>query len=407
MIDVLEKKLYFKVHHLRKGSPSMKLLWISKKQLFTPFIIILMSTIGISQQKIQNPAGFEIRRGVNLSHWLSQNFGWSPKATFITEKDIRFIDSIGYDHVRIPIDEAELWDKNGRPSDESFTYLTHCLDWCSKYKLRAIIDLHILKAHHFNAANEGGKNTLWTDSTAQENFIKLWNDISIRLKNYPVSMVAYEIMNEPVADDHDDWNKLIAKAVKALRKLEPDRVLIIGSNKWQIPDTFPSLHVPENDKNIILSTHTYAPLAFTHYLADWVAAKEYKGPVHYPGQIISDADYKKYVDTNNSALVQSLALTQGIYDRKRLAEILMPAIQKARDLNLQLYCGEFGCLPHVDRAERLKYYSDIISTFEENNIAWCNWEYKGDFGIYTFDFVSKESLAPDTGLIKILMQGKK
>jgi endoglucanase len=73
---------------------------------------------------------------------------------------------------------------------------------------------------------------------------------------------------------------------------------------------------------------------------------------------------------------------------------LLPAIRKAQELNLQLYCGEFGCLPHVDRTERLKYYADIISAFEENNIAWCNWEYKGNFGIYTFDFEKQISLSP-------------
>jgi len=86
--------------------------------------------------------------------------------------------------VRIPMDEAEMWDKDGKPSDESFAYLTHCLDWCAKYNLRAVVDLHILKAHHFNAANEGGKITLWTDTAAQDNFIRLWNEISNRLKNY-------------------------------------------------------------------------------------------------------------------------------------------------------------------------------------------------------------------------------
>jgi len=53
--------------------------------------------------------GFELKRGVNLSHWLSQNFGWSPKDSFITGKDIEFIASVGYDHVRIPIDEPEMW----------------------------------------------------------------------------------------------------------------------------------------------------------------------------------------------------------------------------------------------------------------------------------------------------------
>ena len=58
-----------------------------------------------------NPSGFIIHRGVNLSHWLSQDFGWVPKYKLITENDIRFIDSIGYDHVRIPIDEMEMWDE--------------------------------------------------------------------------------------------------------------------------------------------------------------------------------------------------------------------------------------------------------------------------------------------------------
>ena len=77
--------------------------------------------------------GFELKRGVNLSHRLSQNFGWSPKDSFITEKDIEFIASIGYDHVRIPIDEPEMWLPDGKPSRESFAYLTRCLDWCAKH----------------------------------------------------------------------------------------------------------------------------------------------------------------------------------------------------------------------------------------------------------------------------------
>ena len=170
---------------------------------------------------VTTPAGFELKRGVNLSHWLSQNVGWSPKDTFITEKDIAYIASIGYDHIRIPIDEAEMWTVEGKPIEESFNYLTHCLGWAQKHHLRAIVDLHIIRAHYFNAANEGGSNKLWTDPAAQDNFIKLWTQLSGRLKNYPVDRVAYELMNEPVAEDPEDWNKLVAKAFAAVRKLEP------------------------------------------------------------------------------------------------------------------------------------------------------------------------------------------
>ena len=109
-------------------------------------------------------------------------------------------------------------------------------------------------------------------------------------------------------------------------------------------------------------------------------------------------------DTNREDLANRMTEAGQVFDKRKLAEILEPAIRKSRELGLPLYCGEFGCLPHVARADRLKYYDDIISVFEENGVAWCNWEYKGDFGIYTFDFEKKVSLAPDTGLIDVLMR---
>ena len=363
--------------------------------------LIIASTNCIGQGIVMNPSGFKIHRGVNLSHWLSQNFGWSPKATFITETDIKFIDSIGYDHVRIPIDEAELWDTTGKPIEESFTYLTSCLNWCAQYKLRAIVDLHIIRSHYFNAVNEGGTNSLWTDTNAQNTFLHLWTDLSARLKQYPVSMVAYELMNEPVAENPEDWNKLIERGVKTLRALEPERVLVIGSNMWQIPGTFPQLKIPLHDSNIILSTHTYSPLFFTHHLASWVPFKEYTGPVQYPGQTVTDAEYEAFVK-NDSGRAQIMKNARGVWDKQKLAEELLPALTRAKELHLQLYCGEFGCLPHVDRNQRLTYYRDIISVFDENTTAYCNWEYKGDFGIYTFYFKKNVSLAPDADLIHIL-----
>jgi endoglucanase len=265
------------------------------------------------------------------------------------------------------------------------------------------VDLHIIRSHYFNAANEGGTNSLWTDTNAQNTFLHLWRDLSARLKHYPVSMVAYELMNEPVAENPEDWNKLIKKAVKAVRALEPQRVLVIGSNRWQTPGTFPDLKIPVHDPNIILSLHTYSPIVFTHHLANWVSFKDYKGPVHYPGQVVIDADYDAFVQ-KDSLLVQAMRNAREIWNKQTLAEELLPAIKRAHGLGLQLYCGEFGCLPHVDRNERLAYYRDLISVFNENQIAYCNWEYKGDFGVYAFDFEKNVSLAPDTDLIRILTQ---
>ena len=367
-------------------------------------IAIMLMSCHQKQLNSMNPSGFEIKRGINLSHWLSQDFGWAPKYTYINENDIRFIDSIGYDHVRIPIDEMEMWDSAGVPIKVAFKHLTNCLEWCAKYNLRAIVDLHIVRAHHFNAGNDGTKNMLWVDSTAQKNFVNLWVQLSGVLHTFPNKMVAYEILNEAVAPEHDDWNKLMNKAVAAIRKLEPERVLIIGPNIWQIAPNLQYLKLPEGDKNIILSFHTYSPLAFTHYKTEWTQMKYYKGSVHYPGQIITPADYKKYIDTTNTDLLNQTADAMDTFNKQRLIEVFKGGLEFAKSKNLQLYCGEFGCMPTVDRKERLAFYTDMIAALEENNIAWCNWEYKGDFGIYFFDTEKKTSLKPDFELIKILLK---
>lgn len=350
-----------------------------------------------------NPADFAIERGVNLSHWLSQDFGWSPRETFITEHDIAFIASIGYDHVRLPIDEKELWDENGSPNEPAFTLINDAIGWCAQNDLRVILDLHTVRAHHFNAVNEGLTNTLWTDPEAQAGFLKLWADIIDRVGHHPVNLLAYEIMNEPVADDHEDWNKLVASSLKRIRASEPDRVVVIGSNRWQIPQTLPFLNIPENDRNIILSTHSYSPLIFTHYTAEWTPLKVYEGEVQYPGRPISSESLEQLLQKEAANITELVGNAADVWNRDRIEQELQPAIQRAKELGLQLYCGEFGCLPTVPREDRLQYYRDFVQVMEDNDMAWANWEYKGDFGIFEWHPETLSAGAPDIGLIEALL----
>jgi endoglucanase len=354
-----------------------------------------------------NPAGFIIRRGTNLSHWLSQDFGWQPRLQWITENDIHFIARAGFDHVRLPIDEKELWRDDGTPNEEAFALMLKAVGWARANNLRVIVDLHTLRSHHFNAANEGGHNTLFTDAKARENFLNLWRQLSARLRDQPVNAIAYEIMNEPVADRAEDWNSLVAAAHAVIRRLEPDRVLVIGSNRWQIPQTFPLLDVPAGDKNIILSTHTYSPLLFTHYTAEWVETKIYTGPVHYPGPVVSAEDYAGLMGRIHGNQVDLIANARDDWGPARFTQEFAPAIRRARELGLQLYCGEFGCLPSVPRADRLAYYRDLIATMEGAGLAWANWEYKGDFGLLEWHGTNRTTGAPDLELIDALLGGAK
>lgn len=352
-----------------------------------------------------NPSGFKIQKGINLSHWLSQSFGWSPRNKYITRDDIRFLDSLGFDHVRLPIDEENLWNEEGSVIDSSLQHVTNCIDWCIEHDMRIVIDLHILRSHHFNSRNDEGAMTLWSDTTAQQKFIQLWRNLSSYLKHYPDSMVAYEPMNEPVAPEHDQWNKLITSCIKEIRKLEPNRVIILGSNRWQKPFTYPYLEIPKGDKNIILSFHSYHPYFLTHYQAYWSPAKDYPGPVSYPGVTISQENYDKYIDTTNKKLVDRLAEEKAteLHNKEVLQKIAQPAIDKAKEYGLQLYCNEFGCLPNIEDEVRYRYYRDVTSMLRDNNIAYANWDYKGDFRIRVWDRKEFKNKELDTSLVKILL----
>ena len=339
------------------------------------------------------PNGFSLKRGINVSYGLSQVNANHPIK--YEEKDAAYLASLGFDNVRLPVDEKELWDEAGHPLESNWTILYSNIGISLKHHLKAVIDLHIVRSHYFNAAHDGTKNTIWYDTTAQNKFYQLWRELSSRLGHYPNDQVAYEILNEPVAKDPEDWNLVMNKAYAAIRKQEPDRTIVIGSNLWQSAATFPALKVPPHDPNIILSFHSYTPMLITHYRASWVGTFAYDGPVQYPGVTVDSIYAKSHYE---AALVNAIRASGGFKncDRETIEKNILVAVKRAKELGLPLQCGEFGCLPNAGRAIRLQYYRDMISIFTQYNIAYASWDYHGSFSV-----VYNESGQPDNELTSI------
>ncbi len=195
----------------------------------------------------------------------------------------------------------------------------------------------------------------------------MWYQLSDVLKGYSTDSVAYEFMNEPVADEHEQWNQLIVKVHKALREREPQRTLVIGSNRWQGYETMKYLKVPEGDKNIILSFHYYNPMVLTHYGAWWTPIGKYKGKVNYPGVLVTEEDYKAAPDSLKPELKPYLTQQWNI---DKIRADFADAIAAAKKYGLQLFCGEWGVYEPVDRELAYKWTKDMLTVFKENNIAW-------------------------------------
>ena len=97
-------------------------------------------------------------KGVNFGGWLSQcSYEKEHLDNFITEKDFATVSEWGLDHVRIPFD-YNIIEKDGEFIEDGFGYLDNAVQWCEKYGLNLVLDLHKTAGFSFDyyAENENG-----------------------------------------------------------------------------------------------------------------------------------------------------------------------------------------------------------------------------------------------------------
>jgi endoglucanase len=215
-------------------------------------------------------------------------------------------------------------------------------------------------------------------------------DNGLKLLEYVNGLyLAYEFLNEPTAPTCTQWNELVSEFIKNIRKEEPNRCLVIGSNRWNAPGTIDSLSIPQAEKNVILSFHFYGPILVTHHQAPWhPLTKFFTDKVNYPGWIIEDTScYDKYTEEQRQFLRRE--------NFNAVPDSLTPHFNHLKEfadsLGVQLNCGEFGVYPyHIDKEARLRWYRDMARLFCEHKISNTHWCYKGDFPVVKKDGSANE-----------------
>lgn len=319
--------------------------------------------------------------GVNLGGWLSQIDDCSGDHfdSFITENDIAYISKSGLDHVRVPVDYETLEDEDGRIKPEGYLYLDRCIEWCKKYDLRVIIDLHQTYGYSFDPLQKSDKTIFFSDKKLQERFFSIWCTIAGKYGN-DSDTVAFELLNEivdPVVAD--PWNDIALCAIKEIRKFAPDTWIIFGGTMYNSIVSVPHLVHPKDDK-IVYTFHCYEPLIFTHQGAYWVSNMPSDFRIKYPENI---EEYRK----NSRMLPQELANSIFKDELREISSsffetLFMPALKTAEERDIPLYCGEYGVIDIADNDSKIKWLSDISVVFDKYNIGRSYWNYKSkDFGI--------------------------
>ncbi|MBR5360919.1 MAG: cellulase family glycosylhydrolase, partial [Lachnospiraceae bacterium] len=211
------------------------------------------------------------RKGVNLGGWISQFARYDKEhfESFIQKKDIEYIASLGFDHVRVPVDYNVLQDEEGSRIEDGYRYLKNCREWCEEYNLNMIIDLHECYGYSFDPLKDMDREKFFYDEALQSRFLSLWEEIAEEFKAYP-KQVAFEPLNEVVLIEvADAWNAVVGRYIEVMRRIVPDSWLIIGGVCYNNVSTVPLIDIPV-DPYIVYNFHCYEPMIFTHQGAYWV-----------------------------------------------------------------------------------------------------------------------------------------
>jgi hypothetical protein len=330
------------------------------------------------------------KRGINVGGWLSQydhrvKVGDARFDTYITEKDIAQIAGFGLDHIRLPLDYHffEGDDRPGQYDEKALAYIDRFLDWCETHKLGVIIDFHHAPGYSFGTQS---KNSLLDDPALQNRFQDMWLMLAKRYAQIG-DRLTFELLNEIMDKDSTRWNALAGKLTAAIRGVDKDRFIMIGSNEYGSIRWLKDLAIIPNDERIVYAFHFYEPHLFTHQFANWIDyCTDFNRAVAYPSVIPGVAAYmEEFPQHAHVRCVKEYVNTQ--MGREHMRGLLQPIFDFIKATGKPLHCSEFGVIEFADKESRLNWHRDFYSILEEAGAGYSVWNYK----LMNFSFVDENS----------------
>lgn len=287
--------------------------------------------------------------------------------SYITEDDVKNIAGMGLDHIRLGFDQIvlEVADEPYIYREEIFGLLKDFVGWCEKYDLRPVLNLHKAIGNYCDIV-EGV--SLLESPVLQERFIALWLKIEETFKDKPD--VAFELLNEVLDVPPEPWNDLAAKTVAAIRKVNPDRLIIVGSTAWNSSSKLKDLKLFDDD-SVIYTFHNYAPHCFTHQRGVLQPnSLYYNRAMAYPGDI---GPYRDFYDLIGKGDDYSAWEKMDIDYLRQTMQGAFDFIEAHPDKIL--WCGEFGTIRHCKIEYRENWMRDMIRLLKEHDIPYCVWNY--------------------------------
>ncbi|MFO1086602.1 MAG: cellulase family glycosylhydrolase [Reyranellaceae bacterium] len=158
---------------------------------------------------------------------------------YVGEADIRFIRSVGFNTVRIPLHYRLFMTDRGEITGDGWALLDRVLGWVRDAGLLAILDLHAAPGGQTGINHDDGPGypLMFYVPRDRALTVKLWRAIAERYRGNP-AILGYDILNEPIAPYHDvvtlnaRLEPFYRQVTAAIREVDPGRIVILAAGQW-------------------------------------------------------------------------------------------------------------------------------------------------------------------------------
>ncbi|HEY5079958.1 MAG TPA: cellulase family glycosylhydrolase [Opitutaceae bacterium] len=343
---------------------------MSLRKCLVPVIGLLL--VGLAPAATAADPAYTFKKGVNISHWLSQNAVGEYAAPWFGEADVDWISKHGFDHIRLTVDFRECLAADGSLDEARLKPISDTFGWATARGLGVILDAHFLPGADFNSV--GGDSRGYTDPAIQDKAANVWRMMAAHFAGAGPN-VRFEILNEPVAAENKQLNPFMAHMLSAIRESNPTRIVYVTSNKWSSFHTVGDVVLPD-DPNIALTIHFYEPLVFTHQRASWAGFKDTMPPVAFPGVTPDVTGYTLPSYTQKIKAGEPITVAQIDEKFAKVSSWLA-----AHAPNIEVYVGEFGVYAPAPDDSKRRWIETVRKDAEARGWGWGVWEYEGGFGV--------------------------
>lgn len=226
-----------------------------------------------------NPEGYMFGLQKTNSAWMidlmikemigpdaTADFWQAFRTNYITKADIDFIAQQGANTIRLPFNYKLFTDEDymGQTGQKRpFLIMDRVVEWCKANGLYLILDMHDCPGSQTGDNIDDGYGYPWLfeSERSQQLFCSIWRQIARHYKNEP-TILGYELMNEPIAHYFENKDSLYTllqplykRAVKAIRAVDPNHVILLGGAHWN--SFFYMFDDWTFDNNIMYTCHRY------------------------------------------------------------------------------------------------------------------------------------------------------